>query len=129
MYSCLNTHPTNQEVYILASWQGSNNQSVKIMRNGSEINKPVVLVLVSYDARQWHLELDSQVVITTVVLVSIVCSSRLSNGVLVRGENSSPYLIPCIYIYIYIYIYLHYSYALLINSYMPLFSNKNDITK
>ena len=70
IFSCLNFDYRSYDVHVLASREGPINQTVRIIQNSNINTREIVVVLVSYGSRQWNLEIDSRLTISTIALVS-----------------------------------------------------------
>ena len=78
LYSCVPANSSSQyEVHVLSVYKVANRRSsitakakVNIVSRGKS-NRPIVLVLVSYRATNWFLNIPSNVTINKVILVSL----------------------------------------------------------
>ena len=81
IYSCVSNANCNHDVHVLSCYEARNrgfrqhptgHSTVDISAIGQS-SRPIVLVLVSYEPIEWTLNIPSQIVIDTVIVVS--CSS------------------------------------------------------
>ena len=81
IYSCVSNANCNYDVHVLSCYEARNRgfrqhptgySTVDISATGQS-SRPIVLVLVSYEPIEWTLNIPSQIVIDTVIVVSCTC--------------------------------------------------------